>query len=185
MKTIPWKELCPSSELSTSRHGESMCIVPVNSFFEYTGKDKQFELFQGYYPELAEKDAGLKYEYQIPQTSKDAMRLVLKLCDQSLLVDALCIHHPRPPRRQEGPSSSMDRMYGPSVLAGAAPYGAGAGAGLPHVRSHSREPIPRVEMIRGIRLANNKAFASSSTSLEITSRLINANYANNGLLQCA
>jgi hypothetical protein len=79
----------------------------------------------------------------------------------------------------------MDRMYGPSVLAKAAPYGAGAGAGLPHVRSHSREPIPRVEMIRGIRLTNNKAFASSSTSLEITSRLINANYANNGLLQCA
>ena len=114
MKTIPWKELCPS-ELSTSRHGESMCIVPANSFFEYTGKDKQFELFQGYYPELAKKDAGLKYEYQIPQTSKDAMRLVLKLCDQSLLVDALCIHHQEQTSKTATKTGRTIFQHGPYV----------------------------------------------------------------------
>jgi hypothetical protein len=132
-----------------------VCIVPANFSFEDTGKDQQFELFQGYYPELAEKDVVLKYKYQIPQTSKDAMRLVLKLCDQHLRVDALCIVQDRHEDRKDQ-LPAIDHVYGSSVLAIAATYGTGADAGLPGVLFNSWEPMTRVEMIRGIRLGNNK-----------------------------
>jgi len=129
-----------------------VCIVPANSSFEDTGKDQQFELIQGYYPELAEKDAVLMYKYQISQTSKDAMRLVLKLCDQKLRVDALCIIQDRHEGRKNQ-LPAIDHVYGSSVLAIAATYGTGADAGLPDVLFNSWEPFPSVEMIRGIRLA--------------------------------
>ena len=110
------------------------------------------------------------------------MPLVLKLCDQNLLVDPLCIIQDRHEDRKDQ-LPAIDHVYGSSVLAIAATYGTGADAGLPDVLFNSWEPIPRVEMIRGIRLATtSKAFASPPTSLKITSQLRNAIYANNIML---
>ncbi|KAH8777190.1 hypothetical protein BGZ57DRAFT_890852 [Hyaloscypha finlandica] len=86
------------------------------------------------------------YKYQIPQTSKDAMRLVLKLCDQNLRVDPLCIIQDRhEDRRDQLPA--IDHVYGSSVLAIAATYRTRADAGLPDVLFNSWEPIPRVVFV--------------------------------------
>ena len=80
------------------------------------------------------------------------MPLVLKLCDQNLLVDPLCIIQDRHEDRKDQ-LPAIDHVYGSSVLAIAATYGTGADAGLPDVLFNSWEPFPSVEMIRGIRLA--------------------------------
>jgi hypothetical protein len=139
---------------------EKMCIVPAKSSFEYIalsytwGKGKQFKLFKDNYQELSKENALLKYEHQIPQTIKDAMFLVKKLCDRYLWVDALCIMQDPECEDKKVQLPYMDRIYGSSVLTIAATYGDGADAGLPGVRPNSRKHIQQVETIQGIRLAN-------------------------------
>jgi Heterokaryon incompatibility protein (HET) len=142
---------------------KKMCIVPANSSFEYIalsytwGKCKQFKLSDDNYQELSEEGALLKHDGQIPQTIKDAICLVRKLCDRYLWVDALCIKQDTSIRSREDKKDQlpyMNRIYGSSVLTIAATYGDGADAGLPGVGENSRESVQLVKSIQGIRLAN-------------------------------
>jgi hypothetical protein len=138
---------------------EKMCIVPADPSFESIalsyvwGKGESLKLINANFDELAKENSLSKFADQIPQTIKDAMFLVTRLLDRYLWVDALCIIQDNSDDKWSQ-ISSMDRIYGSSVLTIAATYGEGAEAGLPGVRPGTRSMIQGIETVQGIRLAN-------------------------------
>lgn len=101
-----------------------------------------------------ERPNGLSIDDErLPRTIKDAMLLVSRFDERYLWVDSLCIMQDDAENKHDQ-IALMDFIYQSAILTIVAVSGKSAGAGLPGVRTDSREIRQHVEHVQGLKLTN-------------------------------
>lgn len=138
---------------------ESQCIINAPQHTRYMalgyvwGGPQELQYAKTTQSEL-ERPNGLSIDDErLPGTIKDAMLLVSRFDERYLWVDSLCIMQDDAENKHDQ-IALMDVIYQCAILTIVAVSGKSAGAGLPGVRTGSREVRQHIEHVQGLKLTN-------------------------------